>query len=390
MLFSDSQYGLDKGWARMERMGKQGFLGGFALAVSLLLPASASALAAETRPLFRAVYLENGDPKPLKLEIRADFSQILGKRYGYGTDKKNRTRVPLEIRLLGEESKRFPAVQTGELSGRGALRGNECPFPPLKIEFKGRPKAPSYFQGIDEIKVVTHCGKSVLARKDSLQEQLLKEFTIYRLHALAAAPKSFQTRLVEVHYIDTSGQHADMLEYAIFVEDLSDLTKRLGVKRLFSQRDQELKTFDESYLALHVGQFSARKWVEMLIFQMLVWNYDFEIGHNLKGIADVGGWEPVPYDFDYSELFYQQPQEMSTDVMMLYPYQCLSDSQVEEIVAASRSIAQKMLRLIRATRLLNDASKERGIANIESVVRYLERMPRPNNLHEILPCPERR
>lgn len=372
----------------MGRGRRRLFLRGLVLCtVSLLF--GDLAYATETVPLFRATHLANGDPVPLKLEIRADFSQIFGKRYGYGTDKRNRTRVPAEIRLVGTEANHFPAVQMAELSGRGAMRGNECPFPPLKIEFRGRPKAPSYFRDVDEIKVVTHCGENVLGRKDSIQDQLLKEFTVYRLHAIVAAPKSFQTRLVQARYIDTSGQHEDVIDYAIFVEDLSDFIRRLGVRRLFSPKDSRLKAFDESFLATHVGQFAPRKWVEMMFFQKLVWNYDFELGHNLKGIVTDEGWLPIPYDFDYAELFYRKSEEVPAEEMMLYPYHCLSRSQVEKMVADYQAIAAEMVKLIEVTKLVSESSKDIAIGNIADAVRYLELMPRPENSEELSPCPER-
>ena len=371
----------------MERGLSRVFMGSFAFVASFLLASFTEA--AEMLPLFRATALDSGDPAPLEIEIHADFSQILGRRYGYGTDKKARLRVPAEIRLVGDEAKRYPVVQMAEISGRGALRGNECSFPPLKIEFQGRPAAPSYFQGVDEIKVVTHCGKNVLGRSATLQEQLLKEFTVYRLHALAAAPANFQARLAWVRYIDTSGQMDEVNEYAIFVEDISDLTKRLGAKRLFSQKDVGLKSYDPTRLTTRVDQFSAKEWVEMLMFQTMIWNYDFEVGHNLKGIVGEGGWKPVPYDFDYSELFYRRVGEIPTNTWMAFPYRCLSKAQVDEMGSFYKQAGQEMTKLIRATKYISYESKQIAIANIESATKYFEQMPRPHNDEEVSPCSER-
>lgn len=339
-------------------------------------------------PLFRAKLLTNGDPAPLKLQLKADFSQIFGRRYGYGTDKKARLRFPAELQLLGDEAKQYPAIQYAEISGRGALRGNECPFSPLKIEFEGRPKAPSFFQGVSEIKVVTHCGQDILGRGVSFREQLLREFTVYRLHELAAAPFSFQTRLVEVRYIDSSGQFGDVLEYAIFVEDISDLARRLKVSRLYDEKDKHLKSYKPERQVGRIEQFQPFNWVAMQFFQTAIWNYDFDLGHNLKGIAGRNGWEPIPYDFDYAELFYQKPAPIPETTWLPFPYRCLSSSQVESLVRRFRELNPKFKSIIQNTELVSAEGKDRAMANLVLAFEYLESMPRPHNEVEISPCQE--
>lgn len=336
-------------------------------------------------PLFNPTTFANGDPAPLQLEIRADFSRIFGRQYGYGTDKRARVRVAAEIRLTGDERKSFTPLQSAEISGRGALRGNQCPFSPLKIEFKGRPKEPSYFQGVDEIKVVTHCGKDVLGRSESLRSQLLNEFTIYRLYELVAAPVSFQARLARIRYIDTSGTHQEVTEFAIFVEDISDLTRRLGAQRLFSQKDARLSSFDPNYLAENHSHFNPARWVEMLFFQGLIRNHDFEWGHNLKGIVGSSGWEPIPYDFDYADLFYRRSLALPNDLWSFQPYDCLSRGQAQAIIKKYKSASEKMIGLVKKTKLVEGKSRDIAIQNIEFFVKHVDQIPLP--VSDLKTCP---
>lgn len=221
-----------------------------------------------------------------------------------------------------------------------------------------------------------------------MQSQLLNEFTIYRMHELVAAPVSFQTRLVRIRYVDTSGVHPEVTEFAIFVEDIEDLTKRLGVQRLFSQKDARLKSFNTNYLAANHTHFAPAKWVEMLFFQGLIRNHDFEWGHNLKGIVGPAGWEPIPYDFDYADLFYIHSAALPYGFWSLQPYTCLSRRQAQEIITKYRSASERMVALLDKTKLVQGDVKRVAIRNIEFFVKYFDQIPLPTS--DLESCPSGR
>src|SRR5882672_7701239 len=99
-----------------------------------------SAIAAPPKPLFASDDM-------LHLTIRGPVG-----RMSRAADAKP---VPGVLTVVGEAPESLPI----ELSVRGLTRSQKdiCPFPPLRVEFTGKPAATSIFKGQKGLKLVTHC-----------------------------------------------------------------------------------------------------------------------------------------------------------------------------------------------------------------------------------------
>ena len=298
----------------------------------------------------------------LQVKLRTDFSKLTGRRYGYGTDKLARQFQPVELELIGAESDRFPGVTGAMISGRGALRGNECPFPQLKIDFEKRPGRDSFFRGVKELKMVTHCGVSVTGRRQDLNELIRMEYLVYKIRQ-ATSDLSFHVRLLNVTYEDTSGSIAPFQSYAIFVEDLSDLAKRMKVERVYNPAQVQARPELADMVLLKESQVDPLRRVELRLFQTMIGNSDFNWGHNLKGILGPNGYDLIPYVFDYAEIF-GSPLHTSGLYFQSSPMTCLSTKEIKSLLAALLRRREQIINVVAKTDLVSEAAKELAIGSL--------------------------
>jgi hypothetical protein len=183
-----------------------------------------------------------------------------------------------------------------ELSARGHSRrqGGYCDFPPLRVEFTAKPGDGSLFDGQKKLKLVAHCKDGA-----GYEQMLLREYAVYRLYNLLT-PESFKVRLAKVHYLDGGKRVAET--WGFFVEDTSDMAKRVGLREI------EVTELPETAVETNA---TAR----YVVFQYMIGNHDWDMTHgpagsdcchNSKLIGPTGEARteltPVPYDFDYSGL----------------------------------------------------------------------------------------
>lgn len=181
------------------------------------------------------------------------------------------------------------------LSPRGITRRQKdvCPFPPLRVDFAGRPPEGSLFAGQNRLKLVTHCRNSV-----DFQQKVLLEYSAYRIYNLLT-PLSFRARLANIDYVDDSGK-AVASRVGFFIEDIDDVAARNGMTAPAVGRSVPTQRLDPTH--------SSR----VALFEYLIGNLDWSTRagpegdrccHNsrLIGRAD-GPLVPVPYDFDFSGL----------------------------------------------------------------------------------------
>lgn len=176
-----------------------------------------------------------------------------------------------------------------EIKARGNFRRKRstCSFPPYRLNFKKQEVKGTLFDGLDKVKVVSHCRES----RKSFERYIFREYLAYKtLNILTDA--SFRVRLLYIKYVDSRGRYKPRQYAAFFIEPAGQLAKRLdGI--LVTERRALPSEFNAEALCLAE------------LFQFLIGNTDFsfftsedECCHNSKVIETVDGLVPLPYDFD--------------------------------------------------------------------------------------------
>jgi len=188
---------------------------------------------------------------------------------------------------------------------RGKSRLEVCDYPPLKIIFNPDETAGTLFEGQRNLKLVRQCMRSSAGR-----DWVYLEYGVYRAYNIIT-DYSFRARQINVTYRDTKSRRGDMVQPGFFLEDDSDVAKRLGRKRI---RPPIVKA----------AQLALVETTHNLLFQYLIGNTDFAVKrgpkgegccHNGRVIAEAGqqnDWVILPYDFDFAGLIntsYSLPDE---------------------------------------------------------------------------------
>lgn len=191
-----------------------------------------------------------------------------------------------------------PETHPIRLSARGLTRRKRdvCTFPPLRIDFAGKPAATSFFKGQNRLKLVTHCQPA-----SSFRKHLLLEYAAYRLFNVLT-PLSFRVRLARIDYIDTARGFA-LSRLAFLIEDIDDTARRNGLR--------EAATGDK----IPLSRLAPRDAARFAVFQYMIGNLDWAMDagppgdgccHNARLVGAArdapAGLVPIPYDFDFSGL----------------------------------------------------------------------------------------
>lgn len=173
---------------------------------------------------------------------------------------------------------------------RGHFRKNpdNCDFPPLKLKFKKKNVAGTVFEGLKDIKMVSHCQNENL----DYEQFVLQEYLIYKTYNMYT-PLSFKARLARIQYMGMYGPQDTLARFAFFIENPEDMASRNNGELLELESAQENK-LDQNQLAM------------MAIFNYMIINTDYSIPimHNVV-LVSRDYFEPplpVPYDFDWSGL----------------------------------------------------------------------------------------
>lgn len=174
---------------------------------------------------------------------------------------------------------------------RGNMRRQACFLPPLRLNFVKSELKGTLFEGQDKLKLVGVCD-----RQRQYRDFLMLEYLAYRAYALLT-PASFDTRLLKLRYIDSSGSES-MRRNAFLIEDIDALAARIEAPALEVER-AGTADLDADAAAL------------LELFSLMIGNTDFSTirgadgdtcCHNVKLFQGAQGIMPVPYDFDSSGL----------------------------------------------------------------------------------------
>lgn len=201
--------------------------------------------------------------------------------------------VPGVLKVEGATPETLPVM----LTTRGTTRRlpQVCAFPPLRVEFAQKPPATSLFKGERQLKLVTHCQSS-----DRYEQGVILEYEAYRLYN-ALTPESFDARLAKVNYVSESGRTIAS-RFGFFIEDIRDVARRNGQKRLRGVKHISASQLDSDAAA------------RFALFEYMISNLDWAMTdaqpgedccHNSRLLTTNGvtsGLIPIPYDFDYAGL----------------------------------------------------------------------------------------
>lgn len=244
------------------------------------------------------------------------------------------------------------------LKARGMFRRNHCSLAPFWLDIKKADLRTGELEGVDRIKIVTHCKGG-----QSYEEYVLKEFLCYKIYNIIS-PVSFRVRLVRMTYVDTGRNNKVTEGWAFMIEPQEMLAKRLDAV--------EIKRDDLSTSLLRPWEMDI-----LAVFQFMIGNVDYSIfgSQNIKFLGMPGygsaGYSPVPYDFDYTGLvdtYYAIPSEFTginsvRDRCYLGP--CREENSYEAAIKHVQHLREEILRMIRDFEYLDEKQKN-------SVVDYLE------------------
>ena len=185
-----------------------------------------------------------------------------------------------------------PAVEFDvNIRTRGNYRRNTkvCDFPPLRLNFKKSQTKDTLFDKQDKLKLVTHCK----GWSSDYEQTVLAEYLAYRVLSVLT-DRSFGARLLRVTYAYTDSAR-EMQSYAILIEHMDRLEKRIGGKSVQTER--------ANILDIRPADLSLAS-----VFHYFLGNTDFSpVGtapdedccHNQALLSSEDGLHyTVPYDFD--------------------------------------------------------------------------------------------
>jgi hypothetical protein len=171
---------------------------------------------------------------------------------------------------------------------RGNFRRKNCKFPPIRIKVDSASAVGTMFEGMDKLKLVTHCQN----KKEQYEQYILQEYLSYKTFN-HLTDNSFRVRLLKITYEDSSGKLDPMTRYAFFIEPEEIMAQRLGgeVRETMNVHPKQTAEFSGDIVAL---------------FSYMIGNTDWSIAklHNVKMLHIPGKSAPipVPYDFDWCGL----------------------------------------------------------------------------------------
>lgn len=244
-----------------------------------------------------------------------------------------------------------------EARARGGFRKNpdNCNFPLLKLKFKKKKVEGTVFEGLKDIKMVTHCQNEIA----DYEQYLLQEYLIYKTYNIYT-PLSLNTRLARIHYIDMHGLQDTLTRFAFFLENPEDMASRNDGELLELESAREDK-LDQDQLAM------------MAIFNYMVINTDYSVPilHNVI-LVSRDYFEPplpVPYDFDWSGLInipYDSPYMayISESPERVYKGPCLKMKELVDILSEFELKRLQIFTLFIEFPYLDDEMKSRNIQDL--------------------------
>jgi hypothetical protein len=272
----------------------------------------------------------------------------------FASDDPLTIRIEVPLRQLVNRMKSIPEVEGQvvytdgngqdvalevEVRTRGKSRLEICSFPPLSINFRRSEVPGTLFAGQNRIKLVTECKTST-----RYEQYLYLELLAYQIYQLVS-DYSYQTRFVNVSYVDTTRSDRVTEAPAFFLEHIERLAARAGMRA----GELERAPF---------ADLSPEQTTLFSVFEFMIGNTDWstlrpnedddECCHNADLLIPTDATAPiipVPFDFDQAGLVdteYALPAEglrIRRVTQRLYRGLCRDNDYVDE--AAARFVAAR-------------------------------------------------
>lgn len=291
---------------------------------------------ADARPLFAS-----GDP--IEFTLAANFKALNDDRNSSSTQRHEG-----ELRIAREDG-RTDTIPVA-LRARGHLRrmARTCEFVPIRVEFPKSGLEGTIFEHQHSLKLVVQC-----ARGDEYAQFLVREYLAYRIFNMLT-PQSVRARLAKITYLDSSSQKKTGIRYGMFLEDDSDVARRMEGRAIELPRAKFADIHPDTLLT-------------MMVFEYMIGNTDFSL-YALHNIIFVQTQDrmlyTVPYDFDISGLVhppYAAPARglpIRTVDERLYRGPCRAVEQVEPIVSNFQAKRDAIFALLESIPELDKQSRQ--------------------------------
>jgi len=263
--------------------------------------------------------------EPLSLTISAPFSTLNLDR------DDDRDYQPATLTMTDRDGQEIRLDLEIRVRGNFRARRDICSNPPLKLNFKRKSLANTIFEGENKLKLVDQCKNF-----DYYEQYLLLEYLNYRVYQLFT-DDSLRVRLATVNYYDSEDKRDLGTRKSFFIEDISRMAKRLGMKEVHQER-------------LQPGDYDPTRMNLVDLFEYFIGNTDWsslagpqgeECCHNIIPLSPRGGsLIPVPYDFDLAGMVNARYAEVSDLLPIrsvrqrLYRGYCPSDAVLQKTIAA--------------------------------------------------------
>lgn len=183
------------------------------------------------------------------------------------------------------------------LNAAYSVRGNwrldkrNCRYAQMWVNLQRSQVVGTLFENQNRLKLVVQCGS-----QDRYVDYIYKEMQAYDIFS-ELSELNFDTRLLNVSYIDSEDPDSIRTHVAFFIEHQNRVAERFGYDEV------ELNT-------LPLAELNPLQSTVVSMFMYLIGNVDFSIisgpegeecCHNAKQLQDdAGEYYPVPYDFDAS------------------------------------------------------------------------------------------
>lgn len=237
-----------------------------------------------------------------------------------------------------------------EVKTRGNFRRSKknCDYPPLTLQFKPKAVKRTPFDGISELKLVTHCKDW-----DEFEIYLQREFMVYRLMNILTE-ESLKVRWLQITY-EHNDDNPQRVRSGFLIEDEKLMADRINATRIKSARILENKS-----------AFSPDPFISL--FQFMIGNTDWSVPHQHNVVTMVrnytGDTVSVGYDFDHSgfvNAHYAQPYppfEMSSVKDRYYVGRCLTNESLKENLKVFRDYKTQIEKYIDDYKELDSRQKK--------------------------------
>lgn len=241
-----------------------------------------------------------------------------------------------------------------EIQARGRFRRDPlvCDWPPMKVNFPKKLTKDTPFEKQNVLKLVTRCKE---------QEAVIREYYIYKMYNLVSE-RSFRVRMLRITYRDAKGTRPDETGYAFFIEDDSDLAKRLGA------------TVDDG--DYNNEQMQREQQTLVHVFNYMIANRDFDVAlrQNLEILKDNETGTPyaVPYDFDWSGLVEASYTAGLLDDKSMYEQRqrfkaiCRNEAEIQAAIQRLREVKPLIWKLYEGSTLLSKNEIDKTLNLLDS------------------------